>query len=142
MQEGYLRAGVELQDMLEAVNQLMRQEMIGKWWMVWVLLNIHLSSLGGVRIEFLEQFWGMEIFSVNPQVIGFGIPFSMYEILELGSVSFPSRLDDQFDFIFLLSVIDHWWGSCKRCAIGFCLLIWKEKVNVENVVDSHGIWQV
>jgi len=91
--------------------------------MVEVLLNIHLSSLGRVRIEFLEQFWGVEIFSIDPQVIRFGVSFPMHEILEFASMSFPSRPDDRFDFIFLLSVIDHWWRSCKRCAIGFHLLI-------------------
>jgi hypothetical protein len=52
--------------MSEVVNQLMGQETMRKWWMVWVLLNIRSSSLGRVRIEFLEQFWGMEIFSIDP----------------------------------------------------------------------------
>ena len=128
--------------MLKVVNRLMGQEMMRKWWMVWVLLNIHLSSLGRVRIEFLEQFCSMEIFSVDPQVIRFGVPFPMHEVLELVSMSFPSRLDDRFDFIFLLSVIDHWWGLCKGHAIGFCLLIWKEEVDVKDIVNPHGVWKV
>jgi len=61
---------------------------------VWVLLNICSSSLGRVRIKFLEQFWGMEIFSIDPQVIRFGVSFPMHKVLELASTSFPSRLDD------------------------------------------------
>jgi len=66
----------------------------------------------------------------------------MHEVLEFVSASFLSRPDDQFDFIFLLSLIDHWWRSCKRCAIGFHLLIWKEEVDVKDIVDPHGVWQV
>ena len=110
--------------------------------MVWVLLNIHLSSLGGVRIKFLEQFWGVEISFIDPRVIRFGVSFPMHKVLEFASTSFPSRPDDRFDFIFLLSMIDHWWGSCKRHVIGFHLLIWKEKVDLKDIVDPHGVWQV
>jgi len=66
----------------------------------------------------------------------------MYEILEFISMSFPSWFDDQFDFVFFSSMINHWQGSCKGCAIGLCLLIQKEEVDMEDVMDPHSVWKV
>ena len=74
---------------------------------------------------------------IDLQVIKVRVALSMYEILMVPSSSVSPAINDQFDFILFLAFFNHWWGLFIRHAIGLCLLIWHEEVNVEDIVYLH-----
>jgi len=86
--------------------------------------------------EFCKEFGGMEVFMRNPGVIQVWIALPMYEILQLTSSPFPPGIQDRFNLVFFLAVNDR-GRTCEGCAICLRLLIRKEKVHVEDVVNFH-----
>ena len=70
-----------------------------------------------------------------------GIALPVYEVLQLTSSPVSSGVQDGFDFV-LLFTIDDRWGACKGGAVCFRLLIRKEEIDVEDIVDLHRWWKL
>jgi len=78
----------------------------------------------------------MEVFMPNPRVVGVWIALPVHEVLQLTSSPLAPGVEDCFDLIFFL-VIDDRRGACEGRAVCLRLLIWKEEVSMEHVVDLH-----
>src|SRR5712691_7301277 len=64
------------------------------------------------------------------------IAFPMHEVLQLMSSPVSPGIQDGFDLIFLFTIDDRRW-ACERCAICLRLLIWKEEIDVKDIMDLH-----
>ena len=90
------------------------------------LLYFGSSSHSGVRsIKFFEKIRCMQVLVINPRVVGVWVAFPMDEVLKFTSSSVTSGIQNVLDLV-LLFTIDDWRWACKRHAILFYLLIWKE----------------
>jgi len=72
----------------------------------------------------------------DPRVVRVWIALPVHEVLQLTSSPLVPGVKDCFNFVFFL-VIDNRRGACERRAVRLCLLIWKEEVYVEDIVDLH-----
>src|SRR5712691_2852114 len=95
------------------------------------------SSCSGVRSHvFLEDFRGMEVFVIDPGVVRMWVALPMHEVLQLTSSPVSPGIQDGFDLVLLFTIDDRRW-ACERRAVCLHLLIWKEKVDVKDIVDLH-----
>ena len=112
----------------------------GRWAIgdgVAVPLYFHSSSRGGVRKhKIFEKFFRVEVFVHDLGVVGVWIALPVHEVLQLTSSPLTSGVENGLDLVFFLAIND-WRRVCKGHAISLRLLIWKEEVHVEDVVDFH-----
>src|SRR5260221_356276 len=95
------------------------------------------SSRSGVGSHiFLENFRGMEVLVVDPRVVRMRVAFPMHEVLQLTSSPMSSGVQDGLDLVLLFTIDDQRW-ACEGCAVYLRLLIWKEEVDVKDIVDLH-----
>jgi len=76
-----------------------------------------LSTHGGLFVEFLKEFWGIEVIVVDSAVISSWVPFLMDEVLEFMSSSMSSCISNVFYFVFIVILFHYWRGSDIVCAI-------------------------
>src|SRR5260221_9513714 len=65
-----------------------------------------------------------------------GVAFPVHEVLQLTSSSMSPGVQDGLDLV-LLFAIDDRRRACERHAICLRLLIWKEEIDVKDIVDLH-----
>src|SRR5260221_2898204 len=95
------------------------------------------SSCSGVGSHiFLENFRGVEVLVVDPGVVRMRVALPVHEVLQLTSSPMPSGVQDGLDLVLLFTIDDRRW-ACEGCAICLRLLIWKEEVDVKDIVDLH-----
>ena len=76
------------------------------------------------------------IFFWLPGIVRFGVPFPLYEIMELSVWSGPFRIQNLLDFILFLPFYDVRWWFQVIGSMSFGLVIRGQQTGVENVVDS------
>jgi hypothetical protein len=59
-------------------------------------------------------------------------------VLELASTAMSPHISDQFHLVFLLVVLDAWWRACIWHAIGCCLVIRGQEIDVEDIMNPYG----
>src|SRR5712691_8866185 len=64
------------------------------------------------------------------------VALPVHEVLQLTSSPSSPGIQDGLDLV-LLFTIDDWRRACEGRAICLRLLIWKEEVNVKDIVDLH-----
>src|SRR5712691_6401239 len=95
------------------------------------------SSRSGVgSYVFLENFRGVEVLMVDPGVVRMRITLPMHEVLQLTSSPVSPGIQDGLDLVLLFTIDDRRW-ACEGRAICLRLLIWKEEVDVKNIVNLH-----
>src|SRR5712691_667789 len=95
------------------------------------------SSRSGVGSHiFLENFRGMEVLVVDPRVVRMWVAFPMHKVLQLTSSPMSSGIQDGLDLVLLFTIDDRRW-ACEGRAVCLRLLIWKEEVDVKDIVDLH-----
>src|SRR5712691_2297360 len=95
------------------------------------------SSRSGVGSHvFLENFRGVEVLVVDPGVVRMWVALPMHEVLQLTSSTMSPGIQDGLDLVLLFTIDDRRW-ACEGRAICLRLLIWKEEVDVKDIVDFH-----
>ena len=80
--------------------------------------SLYLSSTHrGLFVEFLEEFWSIEVIMVDPTVVSGWVSFPIDEVLEFTSSSMSSYISNMFYFIFFIILFRHWGRSDVVCAI-------------------------
>jgi hypothetical protein len=87
-------------------------------------LYICLSSLSGVAIVFLKNFWGVEVLVIHPAVVGVWVSLPMNEILELLASPMLLGIPNGLDLILFFSCFDDRCGVCVGCSVRCCFLVW------------------
>src|SRR5260221_8769226 len=95
------------------------------------------SSRSGVGSHvFLENFRGVEVLVVDPGVVRMRVTLPMHEVLQLTSSPMSPGIQDGLDLVLLFTIDDRRW-ACEGRAICLRLLIWKEEIDVKDIVDLH-----
>jgi hypothetical protein len=79
-------------------------------------VSLYLSSTRrGLFVEFLEEFWGIEVTVVDPAIVSGWVPFLMDEVLEFTSSSVSSCISNVLYFIFFVILLRHrGWSDIVR----------------------------
>src|SRR5712691_10275988 len=64
------------------------------------------------------------------------VALPMHEVLQLTSSTMSPGIQDGLDLVLLFTIDDRRW-ACEGRAICLHLLIWKEEVDVKDIVDLH-----
>ncbi len=73
---------------------------------------------------------------IDPRVVRMRVALPVHEVLQLTSSSMSPGIQDGLDLV-LLFTIDDRRRACEGRAICLRLLIWKEEVDVKDIVDLH-----
>ena len=84
-----------------------------------VFLYFGSSTWRGVEVIFFKKVGGVEVFVIDPRVIGVWVILPMYEILKGLLPSISSRIENSFDLVFFFFFFKDGWWTCVGFSVCF-----------------------
>ena len=117
------------------------------------LLSLHRPTLLWLSLfpcipdlEFLYQFFRMNVFPWLPGVVTRGISLPLDKVIRLAPSSHLFHVNDLLHFVFLFSVHQVRWWSGEVWSMQFRFLVWSDQICVKHVMnlpvfrDLHSVY--